>query len=98
MNNWQVKIIDKGFTTFLEVYIFRILPHSKIEMVTSNNTVEIQDDGAVREPTLRLDHEQLQAFADALNNKGINPKKEYVEGKLEATEKHLADMRKLANF
>lgn len=95
MENWKVKIIDKGYTLMQDVFIWRPLIGNRIELVSSNNTVEVIEDGAVKEPTLRLNNEQLIAFADALNNAGINPRKEFTEGKLEATEKHLEDMRKL---
>ena len=46
-------------------------------------------------PTLELEPEQLQAFADALNEQGYKPQQGFVEGKLEATESHLKDMRTL---
>ncbi len=42
------------------------------------------------------DDSVLSVLAEALDKKGIQPpKRPFVEGKLEATEAHLADMRKL---
>ena len=95
MENWKVKIVDKGYTDMQDIYIWHKGFGNKIEMVTGNNTMEVFEDGAIKEPSIRLNREQLQAFANTLNTLGINPQKEYVEGKLEATEKHLQDMRKL---
>lgn len=47
-------------------------------------------------PTMYLDHEVLQGIVDSLAKAGVKPTEaSYVEGKLEATEKHLADMRSL---
>lgn len=103
MGNWTVKIIDKGYSLFCDIYIYRKVLENKIEFVSSNNTIKISEDGEVQEPTLRLDREQLTAFATALNQLGIcvlgcyryaNPQKEFSEGKLaEATEKHLQDIK-----
>lgn len=95
MYEWQVKILDRGYTFTHDVYIWRKGMGNQIQQVTGNNTIETSEDGEVKEPTLRLDREQLVAFAQALNDLKINPKKEFIEGKLEATENHLQDMRKL---
>jgi len=95
MENWKVKIIDKGYTRLLDIFLY-CNNGNKIELVQKGGeTSEVFEDGAVKEPSFKLLPEQLQAFADALNKMGINPQKEYVEGKLEATENHLKDMRKL---
>jgi len=90
--NWNIKIIDRGFKLQRDIYIFRQTFDGKMKMLDG----KIYEIGAQPEkPSLELDIEQLQEFASALNELGINPKKEFVEGKLEATEKHLEDMRKL---
>lgn len=47
-------------------------------------------------PTLRLDDDMFMALVDAIHNNGYKPREgKYTEGKLEATEKHLDDMRKI---
>lgn len=98
-NNWKVKIIDKGFVEWLDIYVFRkVVGTEFIDVVRNGNTIQrINHDHHVpqQEPSFRLDREQLQAFSEALNDMGINPRKEYIEGKLEATENHLSDMQKL---
>lgn len=69
---------------------------NKIGLVQrGGETIEYFEDGVVKEPSFKLNREQLQAFANALNEMGMNPQKEYTDGKLEATEKHLEDMRQL---
>ena len=96
MENWKVKIIDKGYTTLMDIFMYHDVYGNKIEMVAKGgDTLEVFEDGTVKDPSFKLTREQLQAFANALNDMGISPQKEYIEGKLEATEKHLEDMRKL---
>lgn len=95
MENWEVKIIDKGYTYILDVFLYH-KSGNKIGLVQKGGEViDYFEDGAVKEPSFKLNKEQLQAFANALNKMGINPQKEYIEGKLEATERHLKDMRTL---
>lgn len=93
MENWNIKIVDLGYKLTKNIYIFRRTFDGKTELLGG----EIFDhSGALPpKPTLELTDEQLRAFAEAINKEGINPQKEYVEGKLEATENHLKDMRKL---
>lgn len=96
MENWIVKIIDKGFKFERDIYIYRKLGE-RMEIMGADNTLNaIEIGGAIPDkPTLSLNPETLQAFANALNDIGINPQREFIEGKLLATEKHLEDMRTL---
>ncbi len=91
-NEWNIKIVDSGYKLTKDVYIFREIGE-KVEFLDGET---VHRGVAVSKPTLELTLDQLQVFADALNNIGIKPKQGYLEGKLEATEKHLEDMRKLA--
>ncbi|MEK6881422.1 MAG: hypothetical protein AABY22_17495 [Nanoarchaeota archaeon] len=95
IENWHIKIIDKGYTLLRDVFIWRNLSNGKVELL--NGDIIESNDGnvCISKPTLQLTPEQLQSFADALNEIGFNPKQGFMEGKLEATEKHLEDMRKL---
>lgn len=90
-NNWIIKIQDSGFKTSKDVYIFLPLPNGKIETFDG----KVQDYGVTIPPSLELEDEQLQLFADALDKSGYKPQKGFLEGKLEATSKHLEDMRSL---
>jgi len=96
-NGWKVKIVDTGTSFLLDIYIYSRGINNVVSMVTSDGKVvsSIQEHGTRLEPTIRLERQQLQAFSNALNNMGINPQKEYIQGKLEATENHLQDMRTL---
>lgn len=93
-DDWIVKIIDPGYRTTRDVFIYRTGPIGKIELLRSD-TIETIDEGTAPEPSMRLSPEALQAFADALDKMGITPKQGFVEGKLQATESHLSDMRQL---
>lgn len=91
MNEWRISIINPGYKFTREIYIFRDLPNGKTE-VLGTGVIEAGEKPA---PSLELTPEQLQAFSDALNKNGFKPQEGFTEGKLEATERHLADMRKL---
>lgn len=91
MNEWQIKIVDPGYKFTREIYISRRLPNGNAEFLGTGE-VEV---GATPKPSLELTPEQLQAFSDALNANGFKPQDGFTEGKLEATERHLLDMRKL---
>ena len=96
MNNWTIKIIDKGYKFERDIFIFRRVGN-KTEMLNGDGTATFYEEGSavVDKPTLSLNPETLQAFADELAYIGIKPQKGFLEGKIEATEKHLEDMRKL---
>lgn len=53
-------------------------------------------DGAIVEPSLRLDYEEAQLLMDDLWHSGVRPSEGIGNaGQLKATEKHLEDMRTL---
>lgn len=94
-DNWKIKIIDLGYTTDRDVYVFRRTPNGT-DVLLPTGMITIGEKGVLpSEPTLRLSPEQLQAFADELSLIGYKPLKGFIEGKLDATEKHLQDMRRL---
>jgi len=92
MDKWNIRIIDVGYKLERDVFIFRRIFDGKTEML--DGTI-IDVGSAISKPSLSLTVEQLQTFANELNKLGISPAKEYATGKLEATEKHLKDMRAL---
>jgi len=95
MENWKVKIVDKGYTDTRDVFLFR-RDASGRTAILHGDRIDTYEDGAVRdEPSMCLTSEMLQAFAEALNDQGFKPLKGFLEGKLDATEKHLEDMRTL---
>lgn len=96
MENWIVRIIDKGYTITRDVYIYRIINGAK-EFIQNDGTCLRLSEGSAEQPkpTLELNPEALQALADELAQVGYKPQKGFIEGKLEATERHLEDTRKL---
>lgn len=91
MNEWIIKLVDVGYKFGRYIYIFRRLPNGDIETLDGTKVVEGED----FKPAFFLNPEQLQALANALDNNGFKPQEGFVEGKLEATERHLTDLRKL---
>jgi len=90
IGEWHIRIVDVGYKTSREVNIFRMTPQGK-EMLGSDQIIK---EGEVSsKPTMELEPEQLQALADELEKIGYKPQKGFMEGKLEATEIHLKDMR-----
>lgn len=92
-NDWQVQIRQAVSLVGFEIFVFRKVG-DKIQIV-NGDIAETVEEGAAVKPTLILGHEQLKTFAEELNKMGINATKEYTEGRLEATEAHLSDMRQL---
>lgn len=92
--NWIIKIIDKGFKTDRDIYIFRPLPNRRVEILRGD-IAEVVEEDVEPKPSLMLSPEALQSFADSLASIGIKPQKGFCEGKLEAMEKHLVDLRTL---
>lgn len=91
MDNWRIRIIDKGYKLAMEVYVFRKLPSGRVELIDGT----VVEQNTEQKPAFELDPEQMQALVDELSRVGYKPLKGFVEGKLEATEKHLEDMRSL---
>lgn len=95
-NGWEVRLVEVPGKIGKALHIFRMIDSSKIEHWRFDGVVEIKPVGEAIEPTLYVFTEQLQALALALNESGVKlPEKAFVEGKLEATERHLSDMRKM---
>ena len=93
MENWNIKIIDVGYKLEKDIYIFRKLPNGNVEILGNG---ECGVSGELPEkPTISLTDEMMQKFADVLADNGYKPKEGFIDGKLQATEKHLKDMRKL---
>ncbi len=92
MNEWKISIKDPGYKFTREIYIYRRLPSGGIELL---GVGELKEGETSPKPTLELEPEQLQAFSNALNENGFKPQDGFTEGKLEGTERHLADLRTL---
>lgn len=98
-NKWQIKINnDFGPRLDKEVFFFRNVNHGgipKVEVMYSDTIKTVDPGSAGITPSFRFTQEMLQDFANALDKMGIKPQRGFLEGKLEAQEKHLEDMRTL---
>lgn len=96
MNEWNIKIIDVGYRFTRDVFIFR-RSLGGAEFIQNDGTALFVPEGSAEtpNPAIKLEPEALQALADELARTGYKPQKGFIEGKLDATEKHLEDMRKL---
>ncbi len=99
---WQISI-KEDFSWDVSVYIFRhVIEGTEMLKVGKNGSLEygaIIPHGGSKDvkPTFQLPPETLQSLFDALQKRGMKPSDQsFVEGKLQATEKHLEDMRKIA--
>jgi hypothetical protein len=88
-----VNVIDRVGRSGKDIYIIHETP---------DGTFVVQDDCLVRlsqgeqpKPTLSLDYETLELLVNELARQGLKPQQGFVDGKLEATNNHLQDMRKL---
>jgi len=99
MESWKIKIVDNPCKVDRDIYIFRRADYEKTEVIGWDEKGRcigtIFPPGEVFPPSISLSPETLQNLADELNNMGIKPQKGFLEGKLEATDKHLEDMRRL---
>lgn len=95
-SNWKIRIAESPFDFNREVYIYRHIG-DQIEIMGGDSVTRTygRNESILKTPTLLLSPEALQALSNALNEQGYKPQEGFVEGKLEATEKHLEDMRTL---
>lgn len=92
MNEWIIKIVDVGYKTEKDIYIFKRTFDGKTQMLDGSVLNQSQE---LIKPTISLTDEQLEKLVNEITKKGISPQKEYIQGKLEATENHLKDVRTL---
>lgn len=94
---WQVEIQDDRATLNKNVFIFvRNIDGSDEMLQPDGETTQTIKMGEACRPTMKLREDVLQAFFNALSAKGMQPPKaSFIEGKLEAVEAHLSDMRAL---
>lgn len=93
--NWKVRVEHPLHTLDVEIYFYRRTPDG-LEILLSNGRTTIVNIGSRENPlpSLTLDSQAFQALIDVLHEQKASPGK-FTEGKLEATERHLQDMRTL---
>lgn len=99
-HNWEIQIQDKPASFTKNVYIFRRGFNGETELLQP----DLKSIGKLGDtvsgnptPTFELDPEIYQLLVDALHNVKSSPAL-YTDGKLEATEAHLKDLRQLLNL
>ena len=105
-DRWEIHTGRQLDRIGVDVTIFRaLIGQRKYEVMHANSdgeiSVETIDGGSPTKPTLRLDREEtltelIAAFAEKGKALGVrSPDESHNAGKLEATETHLEDMRRL---
>ena|ERR1035437_1618317 len=96
---WEARLVDNFDLMSVDLYLMRRTSQGK-ELLTHHGKIEqITDSGVVKNDMYfaRLEREQLQALSDAFANYGLKNVNDHKnEGLLEATQKHLFDMRAIA--
>jgi len=98
--DWKVDVVYRPEYLGYVVYMSRKMPNGQ-EFITKDGKTEVLKPGDFIKSDKQycfaiLDPDQVQRLADAFANKGIHTVNDNVnKGKLEATEKHLEDMRNI---
>lgn len=101
MESWQAKLVYYPGRLEVGLYLFRRRDIGIREFLTNGGDVVVtvsRDKPGNEEDLLfaSLDEDQVKALQAAISEYGIKlPEASYTQGKLEATESHLTDMRKL---
>ena len=107
---WQIKIVKREFTFYVDLYIWRYCGDSHVEVMTNDSkgqkilhTIEM---GAVDDnlkPTLRLNGmeagEIMKSLAEAIDDHGIKTDSDAkMAGLLQAKNAHLEDVQKMLQW
>lgn len=93
---WRLHLDRTPGRVGLAVTIYRDLPNGSIEVMDGGDTITTYAPTVPVKPTLYLpDDSMLQLFVDAAAKRGMKHQGGYTDGELEATKKHLEDMRTL---
>lgn len=96
-DGWQVRIKNPFSRLGHEIYLLR-KNVGIIEFLTADGKIitkkEFEDNNDIK-PFAYLPDGCLQLLVDEAGGLNIKPRQGFLEGKLEATDKHLEDMRKL---
>lgn len=96
MDNFKVSIRNIPGSLSYDVFVWIKSFDGKItSIVDGGKRQETKDIGEIMKPFCFLNPHLLQPLTDALSKLGYVPKAGFLEGKIEAQEKHLEDMRTL---
>ena len=99
MGDWKIEILDRPAQFLTDIWIYRRGPNGGTIFYSfkGNDVVEEVEHKGGSAPfpaTLTIPCDLKSLLLEALLSKGVkSPDKSFVEGKLEATEEHLADLR-----
>jgi len=98
--DYEVLIVQRPLVAPYRIFMYRKISDTEVEYVTKNGIEICKDEYKYFDEEKfmfgQMYDGQLRNFADAITKMGIQPKDVSVaEGKLQATEKHLEDMRTL---
>lgn len=100
LGNFKVQIQETPGRITSRIFLFLPREGTTTFFTHKGTGVEVKEGEAPNYDELyfaEMSPDQLQAFAEALADKGIKTNKDSIaEGKLAATEKHLEDMRTIA--
>lgn len=101
-NEWKARIYEEPMNGNFKIYIISDSPGNIRGYVSNAHTGEIsylKEGEDMISHSMVLTQGMMQALFTALQGQGMKPvEQSYVEGKLEATEKHLEDMRTLSKL
>ncbi len=94
---WEIKIQDRIARWGKEMTIFRKVPNGYEVLNTDFQTVDTVTDGAsaLDKHIFNLDPEVFEALVNAIHKDYKPSEGKFTEGKLEATQSHLSDLRQL---
>lgn len=98
-NSWEVKIISFADRLGRGLYIIRKNDREgRNEVLQSDGRIMVADEGVHVEPSLFLSEEIFRELVNAIHKDYKPSEGKFTEGKLEATEKHLEDLRALLSL
>jgi len=97
----KIMIYENHVSGCIDFYIYKDINRKKfISKPVELEFVEVDEDGSSNDPTFQLNRydapEFMQSLAEELSKKHIKTDNDHkIQGTLDATKKHLNDMRKL---
>lgn len=95
ISEWKIRFVERPEIDGRYLYICRTSHDDRFEVMMSDGKTMVYDRGVETKPTLFLSRDMFQAIVDAVHKDFKPSEGKFTEGKLEATERHLADLRQL---
>src|SRR3990167_1179027 len=93
MHDWQVQIRTRPGTFLKEIFIFRRVREGTESLC--GEKIEIHQEGDEIKPSFVIEGDAFEKLVNAIHRDFKPSYGKYTEGKLEGTERHLMDLRKL---